>query len=119
MKRFGLLLVAAIWLNAADDSSYNRGEMLFFSKGCSSCHGASAEGSSMYPRLANREEAYIIEKLQNFRAGKTTNVSQDMMAQFAQKLSDENIKDLAYFFSNHKKQKEERLDDDILGGFGS
>lgn len=119
MKRIGLLLVAVIGLSAADESSYNRGEMLFFSKGCSSCHGASAEGSSMYPRLANKDEDYLIKKLQDFRAGKTTNVSQDMMAQFAQKLSDENIKDLAYFFSNHKKDKEERLSDDILGGFGS
>lgn len=119
MKLFSLLLVVATGVFATDTSSYNRGEMLFFSKGCSSCHGASAEGSSMYPRLANKDEAFLTKKLQDFRAGKTTNSSQEMMSQFAQKLSDQNIKDLAYFFSHHIKEKEERLSDDILGGFGS
>lgn len=119
MKQFALLMLVVIGLSAANDSSYNRGEMIFFSKGCSSCHGADAEGSGMYPKLAGKEEDYIIKKLKNFRAGKTTSTSQDMMAQFAQKLSDKNIQDLAHFFFKHKKGKEEKVNDDILGGFGS
>lgn len=113
------MLFAVIVGVFANDPAYNRGEMLFFSKGCSSCHGASAEGSSTYPRLANKDESYLIKKLQDFKAGKATTVSQEMMAQFVQKLSEKNIQDLAYFFAHHKKEKEERLDDDLLGGFGS
>lgn len=119
MRFFSLYLVLTSMVLAVDTSSYNRGEMLFFSKGCSSCHGASAEGSSTYPRLANKDEDYIAQKLQNFRAGKTANVSQEMMAQFAQKLNDKNIKDLAYFLSHHEKEETQELDDDLLGGFGS
>lgn len=118
MKFFILLFVLAVWGFAAD-VSYNRGETLFFSKGCSSCHGASAEGSSSYPKLANKDKAYLMQKLKNFKAGKAQSVSQQMMAQFAQKLSDKNIEDLTYFLSHHKKEKTEELDDDLLGGFGS
>lgn len=117
--RLFILLFVVVTGALANDTAYNKGEMLFFSKGCSSCHGASAEGSSTYPRLANKNEKYLIQKLQDFKAGKGKTVSQEMMAQFAQKLSDKNIKDLAHFFAHHKKEKEERLDDDLLGGFGS
>jgi len=113
---FLLLFLSMLYAN---DASYNRGETLFFSKSCSSCHGPDAMGTTTYPRLANKKESYLIKKLKDFRAGKAETVSQQMMAQFARKLDDENIADLAYFLSHHKKPKTEELDDDILGGFGS
>lgn len=103
----------------ANELSYNRGETLYFSKGCTNCHGPSAEGSSTYPKLANKQKNFIIEKLKNFKAGKTNSVSQEMMAQFVNSLSDKNIEDIACFLSQHKEDKVEDLDDDILGGFGS
>jgi cytochrome c553 len=42
-----------------------------------------------------------------------------MMAQFIQKLNEQNMKDLAHFLSHHKKVKMDDVSDDILGGFGS
>jgi len=101
------------------DASYNRGETLFFSKACSSCHGASAEGSMTYPRLANKKEIYLLKKMHYYKVGKVNTVSQQMMAQFIQKLTEKNIKDLAYFFSHYKKVEIDDVADDILGGFGS
>jgi len=102
-----------------DNASYNRGETLYFSKACSSCHGPGAEGSSTYPRLAHRKSKFIIKKLTDFRAGKAYTISQEMMSQFARVLSNKNIADLAYFFSHHIDVKMDDVDDDILGGFGS
>jgi len=103
----------------ADEDSYNRGEMLFFAASCSNCHGPSAEGSSTYPRLANKKREYLKKKLIDFRAGKAKSVSQQMMAQFAKKLTDKDIDDLSFFLSTHKKVHVEDVEDDILGGFGS
>lgn len=103
----------------ANDAAYNRGETLFFEKGCSSCHGPDAEGSSMYPKLANRSKVTLKNKLKRFRAGKTTTSSQQMMAQFAQTLSDKDIDDLTTFLANHRKKATEDVSDDLLGGFGS
>lgn len=117
--RYVLLFIILIVQMHADDNAYNRGEMLFFSNACSSCHGPSAEGSSSYPSLANKKQEYLKKKLIDFRAGKAQSVSQQMMAQFAKKLTDQEIDDLTFFLSHHKKVHVKDVDDDILGGFGS
>ncbi|ADN09661.1 c-type cytochrome [Sulfurimonas autotrophica] len=117
--RFILLFIILIVQIYGDEDAYNRGEMLFFANACSSCHGPSAEGSSTYPRLANKKEEYLKKKLIDFRAGKAKSVSQQMMAQFAKKLTDKDIDDLSFFLSAHKKVHVEDVEDDILGGFGS
>ncbi len=117
--KFVIFLSLLLSMLYANEASYNRGETLFFSKSCSSCHGPDAQGTTTYPRLANKHASYIVKRLKAFRAGKADTVSQQMMAQFARKLNDKNIADLAYFLSHHKKSKAEQLDDDILGGVGS
>lgn len=117
--RFLILLIILITNIFGDEAMYNRGEMLFFANACSSCHGPAAEGSSTYPRLANKKQEYLKKKLIDFRAGKAQSVSQQMMAQFAKKLTDKEIDDLTFFLSHHKKVNVEDVDDDILGGFGS
>jgi len=117
--RFILVYIILITEIFANEAIYNRGEMLFFNNGCSSCHGPSAEGSSTYPRLANKKQVYLKKKLLDFRIGKAQSVSQQMMSQFAEKLSDKNIDDLSYFLSHHKKVEYEDISDDVLGGVGS
>lgn len=117
--RYFILFFFIILQLFANEQSYNRGEMLFFSKGCSSCHGPDAEGSTTYPKLANKKEQYIIQKLKLFKSGKVKTVAQQMMAQFAEKLSQEDINDLAYYLANHKKSETEDVPDDLLGGYGS
>jgi len=111
-----LLLLSYVFANEA---AYNRGEIIYFSKGCTSCHGPAAEGSSSYPRLAHKQEAYLEKKLKYFRTGKVDSVPRQMMAQFARKLSDRDIQDLVVFFSHHKDVEVDDVPDDILGGFGS
>lgn len=111
-----LLLISPIFAN---EQSYNRGEMLFFSKGCSSCHGPDAEGSTTYPKLANKKKSYLLERFHAFKSGKVFNNSQQMMAQFIEQLSEQDINDLATFLSEHKQVQTEDVSDELLGGFGS
>ena len=117
--RFIVLLIVLMLYIYADEDAYNRGEMLYFSNACSSCHGPSAEGSSMYPKLANKKRVYLKKRLIDFRAGRARSVSQQMMSQFAKKLTDQEIDDLSFFLATHKKVHVEDVSDDILGGFGS
>ena len=117
--KFIVFFVFTLSLLQANDVAFNRGETLFFSKACSSCHGPDAQGTTTYPKLANKKESYLTKRLRELRAGKADTVSAQMMAQFARKLSDQNIADLAHFLSHHPKPKVSDLDDDILGGVGS
>lgn len=119
MKIF-LIVVGFICVIYASDASYNRGENTFFEKGCSSCHGPQAEGSGSNPKLAHKAKPYLVAKLKYFRSGEaTSSVTTQMMSQFAQQLSDQQIEDLATFLSTLKVKKSEDVADDLLGGFGS
>lgn len=118
MKIIVLFIILVINL-FANDASYNRGETLYYAKGCNSCHGASAEGSTFYPKLANKKAGFLFKKLQNFKTGKLDSVSKQMMAQFVQKLTIKEIQDLVYYLSRRKNIIIEDVDDGILGGYGS
>ncbi|MFT7859519.1 MAG: c-type cytochrome [Sulfurimonas sp.] len=117
--RFILLFFLITIQLFANDQAYNRGEMLYFSKGCSGCHGPDAEGSTTYPKLANKKAAYLLQRLEFFKSGKVITVSQQMMAQFIEQLSKQEVKDLTHFLANHKKGEVEDVPDDLLGGYGS
>ncbi len=117
--RFAMLfLLCTIGLLGADDQ-YNRGEMLFLSGGCTGCHGPDAEGSSQYPRLANRDQQVLRHQLYYYRKGSVSSQSAEIMVQFSMNLSDANIEDLSYFLSQHKDVKKRAVSSDLLGGFGS
>ena len=113
---FVVLLTSGLW---ATDAQYNRGEMLYFSKVCNGCHGSSAEGGGSAPRLAGKTIPYIKTKLQYFRKAKVSTQRQEVMVQFALKLSDENIDDLSYFLFHHKGNDTKDVSSELLGGFGS
>ena len=65
---------------------------------CSACHGM--DGNSLNPEgpnLAGQGEAYIVRQLQAFKAGQRQNV---LMSPMAAILSDEDMADLAAYFSS-------------------
>lgn len=65
---------------------------------CAACHGA--EGISTapdYPNLAGQKEQYLSNQLLAFRAGTRSNA---LMSPMAQPLSDEDIADLAAYYSS-------------------
>ncbi len=65
---------------------------------CSGCHGADGISSMPdIPNLASQKEAYLIKSIKDFRNGNRKN---PMMNSVAQGLSDEDIANLAAYFSN-------------------
>ena len=64
---------------------------------CSACHGPTGVSASpMYPNLAAQNDAYIIKQLQDFKSGARSDA---MMSPMAANLSDEDMADLAAYFS--------------------
>lgn len=65
---------------------------------CAACHGL--DGISLvaaYPNLRGQKVKYIIQQLENFRSGERK--SPELMNPVASRLSDDDIKNLAAFFS--------------------
>ncbi len=114
-----LLVISCIALLFANDAGYERGEMLYFKKGCNNCHGSEAEGGGVYPRLANKPLNYLRKRIYHFKNDKLKTVSEDMMAQFVRSLSPQEVEDLIYFLSTNHESGSENIDDELLGGYGS
>lgn len=68
---------------------------------CGACHGADGNSvaSPEWPSLAGQHESYLIKQLKAFRSGQRTNM---VMAAQAQSLSDQEIEDVAAYFSTQK-----------------
>jgi len=67
---------------------------------CVACHGA--EGVSvnpMWPNLAGQKELYLVKQLTDLREGRRTD---PVMGPMAKSLSDEDIADLAAYYSSLK-----------------
>lgn len=65
---------------------------------CAACHGHNGISiNNNWPNLAGQKEAYLINTLKDFRDGKR---SGEVMPETAQQLSDEDIENLAAFYSS-------------------
>lgn len=93
--------VAVLLLSAGVSTPANAGDKSAGqqkAKVCVTCHGA--QGISQLPNapnLAGQPEIYLVEQLQAFRSGKR---SSEVMAVIAKPLSDQDISDLAVWFSS-------------------
>lgn len=90
---------------AAAETSYDIGKKLYFTKGCSGCHGISATGSNQYPSLAYRRKPFLAHKLGEYRAKKGSTQQSQMMIPFAVGLSDREIDALTTFLSEYHETK--------------
>jgi len=71
---------------------------------CGACHGATGiSPSPTYPNLAGQKDAYIAKQLADFKSGARTDM---MMAPMAANLSEQDIADLAAYFSIQKRASE-------------
>ncbi|MDH3925481.1 MAG: cytochrome c [Xanthomonadales bacterium] len=71
---------------------------------CQACHGL--DGKSVdpsYPNLAGQHASYLQKALADYRAGRRENV---IMAGFAGPLTDQDIKDLAAWYSSQEGLKD-------------
>lgn len=75
------------------------GEKLY-RRNCRACHGANAKGASSYPRLTGHPAAYLIDKLERYRAGEIFGPNTPLMAQRVKKLTDQDFTNVtAYILS--------------------
>lgn len=67
---------------------------------CAGCHGADGNSTiEANPKLAGQYESYLIKALTDYRSGSRQNA---IMAGFAAALSDQDIRDLAAWFSSQE-----------------
>jgi cytochrome c553 len=67
---------------------------------CAGCHGADGNSPTpMFPKLAGQHEDYLFHSLQGYKTGKRKN---PIMQGQAANLSDQDMKDLAAYFSKQK-----------------
>lgn len=86
-------LIAAVQAGAQDNPA---GESLY-QEVCRNCHGPSAQGLASYPKLAGKDEAYIVDRLEQYRAGEKVGPNSPLMIPHAAELSDQEIADLASY----------------------
>jgi cytochrome c553 len=91
MKRWiCLLIVFYAWHPLADEKQ----------KTCVACHGAGGvSNNSLWPNLAGQKEEYIVKQLHAFRDGSRVD---PLMSPISQMLSDDDIKELAAYYSHLK-----------------
>jgi cytochrome c553 len=104
MKRLMLTLAALAMIAASQTSLASgnpaRGEQLAAAV-CASCHGM--DGNLVladdYPKLGGQHADYLVFALKAYRSGDRDNA---VMAPFARDLSDQDIRDLAAWFSRQE-----------------
>lgn len=87
-----------------------KGEATFAT--CVACHGA--DGNSVapsYPTLAQQHPEYLIKQLQEFKSDKRAN---PIMKGFASMLTDEDMKNVAYFVTAKKAKGGSATDKDLV-----
>ena len=97
-----LLMTAAIALSpmaamAAGDAAAGQGKAMV----CAACHGQ--DGNAMiptYPNLAGQNAAYLEMALKGYRSQERTGLQATIMYGMAANLSDQDIADLAAYYSS-------------------
>ncbi len=83
---------------------YRNGNLSREVSACVACHGPFAEGNkpAAYPALHSQHAEYLIKALTDFKTGARSNNRENMMHMIATKMTDEDIKAVAYYISTIK-----------------
>ncbi len=84
------------------------------------CHGS--DGTSMnsdWPKLAGQNQRYIYEQLQYFKDGERNNVLMMAVIPYLQSLKDDDLLDIAAFYSSKKSTVGKAKDDEELLALGA
>lgn len=97
IARFALLAVACMSTSTFAAGAANLEAAKLLAQPCQACHGADGNSTAaIYPRLAGQYADYLARALHEYRDGGRVN---PIMAVYVEKLSDEDIKNLAAYFS--------------------
>lgn len=79
---------------------------------CAACHGADGNsGTPAYPKLAQQHPEYLTKQLHEYKSGKRANA---IMVGFASQLSDEDMRNIAYWLASKKAKPGFASDKDTL-----
>jgi cytochrome c553 len=83
---------------------YRNGNATTEVSACIACHGPSGEGNkpAAFPALRSQHPDYLIKALTDFKTGVRSKNPDNMMNMIAKKMSDEEIKAVAYYISTMK-----------------
>ena len=83
---------------------YRNGDLKREVSACIACHGPFGEGNkpAAFPALRSQHADYIIKALSDFKAGVRSNNPDNMMHMIAKKMTDQEIKAVAYHISMMK-----------------
>jgi cytochrome c553 len=83
---------------------YRNGDLQRAVSACIACHGSSAEGNKPagFPALHSQHAQYLIQTLTDFKNGKRSKNSENIMNMIAKKMTDEEIKAVATYISTMK-----------------
>jgi cbb3-type cytochrome c oxidase subunit III len=83
-----------------------------FTAVCAACHGADGNSATpAYPKLAQQHPEYLVKQLQEFKSGKRVN---PLMVGFASMLSDEDMKNVAYWVAAKKAKAGSSTDKSLV-----
>ncbi len=102
-----LVAVASYGVQAAGDSAQGKTK----SATCLACHGPDGNSPNpIWPKLADQHSSYIIQQLKDFKAGHRKN---DLMAPMVAPLSEQDMEDLAAYFSSQKQTSGTAAEDQV------
>lgn len=91
--------------NAIAQTLFFKGDSKRNIPSCTSCHGTGGQGIGVVPKLASQHESYIYKQLNEFKTGARRNDNR-LMAKFADKLTDLEIKSLSAYLSRKQSLNE-------------
>jgi cytochrome c553 len=77
----------------------SRGQGLTRQHPCGVCHNPDFSGREQMPRLANQREDYLLKAMRGYKSGARIGYAGAMVTEL-QRLSDEDLADLAYYFAH-------------------
>ena len=112
------VFISLIWLSLFSATNLMAVELTrinqIISDKCQHCHGLNGEASNvLYPRLAGQHKDYMVKQLKNFRSGERIGTMNEMAAD----LKDDEIEELAEYFSQ-KPAKKHRVRDQEFSAVG-
>lgn len=98
MKRIAAVLCCLAGLTFAADYDPVRGEMLALS--CASCHGTDGKSTTITPYIAGMGKTTLYKTLLDYKYDRLEGT---MMSKHAKGFSDEELEQVAYYFSKVKR----------------
>lgn len=93
-----VLLLGLFSTSQATAQDISAGEAVY-QKDCRNCHGPTAKGMAVFPKLTGNSADYLVKRLEQYRAGETVGPNTPLMAPLAKDLTDEEISNLAAYIS--------------------